>query len=239
MVNWHWVYLRNWRKGKIEINVIILSILLPYEGDSNLFGLFFHILYHNINQDPILNFFPFFLFGTIIGDTLFHTLFVNQSEEDKKRAFGHNFLIPSILCGIFLIAFGILLNFPRFLMRRSFSWAIYSIGIDVVLISIFLIFEVFEIIRPHKSYKFLFYYSYYSLTIYLAHNFLYFQQLNVINIWFFIAGAFIFMGILLRIIFKTWEGKASIKVQIGKLSLGYALKVEERLQKRYNKINIQ
>ena len=145
-------------------------------------------------------------------------------------------------CGIFLIAFGILLNFPRFLMRRSFSWAIYSIGIDVVLISKFLIFEVFEIIRPHKSYKFLFYYSYYSLTIYLAHNFLYFlffQQLNVINIWFYIAGAFIFMGILFRIIFKTWEGKASIKVQIGKLSLGYALKVEERLHKRHNEINIQ
>jgi len=68
---------------------------------------------------------------------------------------------------------------------------------------------------------------------------LFFQQLNVINIWFFAAGAFIFMGILLRIIFKTWEGKASIKVQIGKLSLGYAMKVEERLRKRHNKINIQ
>jgi len=167
------------------LNEILLSILLPYDGDSNLFGLFFHILYHNIYQDPILTFFPFFLFGTVIGDTIFRTFFLNQSEEDKKRSFGYNFLIPSIICGVFLIALGMLLNFPTFLMRRSFSWAIYSIGIDVFLISIFLIFEVFEIIRPHKSYKFLFYYSYYSLTIYLAHNFLYFlffQQLNVINI---------------------------------------------------------
>ena len=47
------------------------------------------------------------------------------------------------------------------------------------------------------------------------------------------------MGILLRIIFKTWEGKASIKVQIGRLSLGYAMNVEERLHKRHNKINLQ
>ncbi|NVM37244.1 MAG: DUF1624 domain-containing protein [Candidatus Lokiarchaeota archaeon] len=56
------------------LNQIILSILLHYESDSNLFGLLFHILYHDIHQDPILIFFPFFLFGTVVGDTLFNTL---------------------------------------------------------------------------------------------------------------------------------------------------------------------
>ncbi|MEE9377637.1 MAG: hypothetical protein V3V33_06335 [Candidatus Lokiarchaeia archaeon] len=105
--------------------------------------------------------------------------------------------------------------------------------------SIFLIFEVFKVIKPHRSYKFLFYYSYYSLTINLTHNllfFLFFHQLNVFNIWFFIVGAFIFLGILLRAIYKAWEGKASIKVQIGQLNLSFAMNIEEKLHKKYNKI---
>ena len=126
-----------------------------------------------------------------------------------------------------------------FLRRRSFSWIIYSLDINIILMSIFLIFEVFEVIKPHRSYKFLFYYSYYSLTIYLAHNllfFLFFHQLNVFNIWFFIVGAFIFLGIFLRAIYKAWEGKASIKVQIGQLSLSFAMNIEEKLHKKYNKI---
>lgn len=217
------------------LNQILVSILLPYEGDSNLFGLLFHILYHDIHQDPILTFLPFFLFGTVFGDTLFNTIFLNENKNDKKASFKNKCLIPSIISGILLITFGVLFNFPMFLRRRSLSWIIYSFGIEIILISTFLIFEVFKVFKPRRSYKFLFYYSYYSLTIYLAHNllfFLFFHQLNVFNIWFFIIGAFIFIGILLRAIYKAWEGKASIKVQIGRLSLKLAMKIEERLHKK-------
>lgn len=162
---------------------------------------------------------------------------MNQNEKKKIKSFGRECLVPLIVIGIFLIISNVLFNFPKFLTRRTFSWIIYSFGIDMVLISIFLFFEVFEIIKPIRSYKFLFYYSYYSLTIYLSHNllyFLFFQQLNVFTIWFFITGAFIFIGISMRAIYKRWEGKASIKVQIGKLSLGFAMKIEKKLHKKYN-----
>ncbi len=219
------------------LNQIIVSILLPYEGESNLVGLLFHILYHDIHQDPILIFFPFFLFGTVIGDTLFNALFLDQYEKILKRSLRYRCLLSFMVIGIFLIISGVLFNFPKFLNRRTFSWIIYSLGIDVVLLSIFLFFELFEIIKTNRSYKFLFFYSYYSLTIYLCHNllyFLFFQQLDVFNIWFFITGAFIFIGILMRAIYKTWEGKASIKVQIGILSLGFAMKIEKRLHKKNN-----
>ena len=218
-------------------NQFILSLLLPFEGDSNIFGLLFHIIYHPINQDPILIFFPFFLFGTIIGDSLFDALLRNN-EYRGKRTFKNKFLIPTMVIGALLIISGVLFKFPKFLIRKRFSWIIYSLGIDILLISVLLSFEIFEIIKTKKSYRLLFYYSYYSLTIYLAHNLLYFlflNQLNVFNIWFFAAGAFIIIGIILRTIYKIWEGKASVKVQIGRLSLGVTIKIEERIKQK-NKI---
>ncbi|MFX1311698.1 MAG: heparan-alpha-glucosaminide N-acetyltransferase domain-containing protein [Promethearchaeota archaeon] len=220
-------------------NQIIFALLLPFEGDSNIHGLLFHIFYHPKNQDPILTFFPFFLFGTVIGDSLFDTILSNN-ENNGNRAFKNKFLIPTLIIGTILIIVGILFRYPTFLKRESFSWIIYSLGIEIVLISILLIFDIFNIVKTKKSYKLLFYYSYYSLTIYLAHNLLYFlflEQLNAVNIWFFAAGAFISIGLILRVIYKIWGAKASIKVQIGRLSYGIAIRIEQKLQRKILIIN--
>ncbi|MFX0043080.1 MAG: acyltransferase family protein [Candidatus Hodarchaeota archaeon] len=217
----------------ILLNQVIIFLLLPYKGDFNLYGVIFHILYNSINQDPILIFFPFFLFGTVIGDIMFE-IFYEKDENFKKKSFGKNLFIPLIVIGVFLIIFGILIKFPNFLIRESLSWIIYSIGIELILLSILLFFEIFEVIKTKKSYKFLFYYSYYSLTIYLAHNILYFlfyNQLNVFNIWIFAAAAFIIIGTILRTVYIIWESKASIKVQVGRLSLGITERIEERIKR--------
>ena len=218
-------------------HLFIVSLLIPYEGDSNIYGLLFHILYNDIHQDPILIFFPFFLFGTVIGDMIFDTLLLNNNKKNIKN----RFFAPSMIIGILLITIGVLYSFPDFLIRESLSWIIYSLGINVLFISILIYIEKYEIIETTKSYKFLFYYSYYSLTIYLAHNLLYFlflHQLNVFNIWFFVIGAFFFIGLILRATYKIWEGSASIKVQISKLSLGITMRIEERINKKYRiKVN--
>ncbi len=216
-------------------NPVIVNILLPYEGTVSLYGILFHILFSGISLSPILLFFPFFLFGTVIGDVLFVTYSLDLGEKSKRTSFGYNYLIPSILTGTFLIIFGVLFNYSEFLLRESLSWAIYSLGIHIVLISLLLSVEVFEIIKTKKSFKLLFYYSYYSLTIYLAQNIFYFlflNQLNVINIWFFAAGVFILMSLVLRSIYKLWNGNASVKVQIGRLSYSVIMKLEEKSNRK-------
>jgi len=223
--------------GLLFINQLILTWLLPYKGTFNLYGVLFHFLYHDINQDPILLFFPFFLVGTVVGDIIFDT-FSYINEKDHKQNFVRRLFLPLNLGGIILIIIGISFKTPEFLMRESFSWQIYSLGIILLIMSILLFFDEFELVKTKRSYKFLFYYSYYSLTIYLAHNLLYFlflKQLNIFNVWFFAAGAFIMIGIILRTIYKTWGGSASIKVQIGRLSLGLTQKIEKRIRNTINK----
>jgi len=217
------------------VNPLIVYILSPSEGTLSLYGVLFHVFYNGIHLVPLLVFFPFFLFGTVIGDVLFETFHSDRSGKNKRKSFGYNYLIPTIVIGTLLIIFGVLYEFPRYLLRESFSWVIYSLGINIVLISLLLSVEVFEIIKTKKSYKLFFYFSYYSLTIFLTHNFLHFlflNQLNPIDIWFFAAGVFILMSLVLRSIYKLWQGYASIKVQIGRLSHGITMKIEKRTKEK-------
>ncbi|MFW9987879.1 MAG: acyltransferase family protein [Candidatus Odinarchaeota archaeon] len=216
------------------LNQLLVSVLLQYEGETNMYGLIFYFLYHDIHQDPILTFFPFFLFGTAVGDTLFNALFSEQNEKIMKQSFRYRFLCSFMVIGILLIILGVVIFFPKFLERRTFSWIIYSLGVDLALFTLLLIFEMFFMPKVEKSYKFLFYYSYYSFTIYLIHNLLFFlflNRLNVANIWFFISASFIIIGLLFRAIYKKWGGIASIKVQISRVSRKLSLKIEK---KRFN-----
>ncbi|MFX1530088.1 MAG: acyltransferase family protein [Promethearchaeota archaeon] len=224
----------------IVIHFFIVSWLLPYKGNSNILGVLFHILYNDIHQDPILIFFPFFLVGTVIGDIIYEVINLDNNEN-QNLTFKKKFLIPTSIIGICLIISGIFLDFPQFLRRESLSWIIYSIGIDITLLSVLISIEKYNLIKTNKSYKFIFYYSYYSLTIYLAHNLLYYLflgQLNLISIWIFVALSFFSMGFVLKVIYKRWGEKASIKVQVGKLSLAIATRIENRLNNKYSvKVN--
>lgn len=236
-----WPLLNIHKLFRVLIVIIILIIhfsiipwLLPFQGDSNIFGLLFHILYNDISQDPILIFFPFFIIGTVIGDLIYETIYSNK-EVHENTSFKKRMLIPTILFGISMIISGVFINFPHFLIRESLSWVTYSIGIDLVLLSILLAIEKYNIFSSKKSYKLLFYYSYYSLTIYLAHNLLYFlflNQLDLVSIWISAVLSFVSIGIILRGIYKKFGDKASLKVQIGRLSQIVTQNIETRINKR-------
>ncbi|MHA2009421.1 MAG: acyltransferase family protein [Promethearchaeota archaeon] len=217
----------------------IVSWLLPFQGDSNIFGFLFHFLYNIIHQDPILVFFPFFLVGTVIGDVIF-ARFSLKNKDDLPINLKKRELLFLVIIGILLIILGIFFNYPLFLKRQNLSWIIYSLGINILLLTTFLLVEENNLFKTKKSYKMIFYYSYYSLTIYLAHNLLYLlflNKLNVINIWFLSIAAFFFIGFILRGVYKIWGKRFSIKVQVGRLSLKIAMKLEKRLNKKENMIN--
>ncbi|MHA2036880.1 MAG: heparan-alpha-glucosaminide N-acetyltransferase domain-containing protein [Promethearchaeota archaeon] len=221
----------------LTIHFIIISYLLPFQGESNTFGLLFHILYNDIYQDPILIFFPFFIIGTVIGDLIYETLYINKVDLHNSK-FKKHFLIPIIVVGISLIIVGIFIKFPTFLIRESMSWVIYSVGIDLSFLSILLMIEKFNIFKTKRSYKLIFYFSYYSLTIYLGHNILYFlflNQLDLISIWIFAALSFFSIGFILRGIYKKYGQKASLKVQIGIFSQKLTENIEARKEKRKSK----
>ncbi|MFW9827833.1 MAG: acyltransferase family protein [Candidatus Thorarchaeota archaeon] len=223
-------------------NQFLLIFLQPYKGEFNLLGVLYHIFYHNISQDPILTFFPFFLFGTIFGDILF-TSYINNNSINKKLVLKKKLILPSILVGISLIFIGVIIKFPDFLIRQNVSWIIYSIGIETLFLSLLFLFEKFMFLDTKKNFKLLFYYSYYSLTVYLSHYllyFLFFRKLNPFNIWFFILATFILLGLLLRLIYKKFKGNASVKIQISRLSRILAIRIENRKhKKKENQIRLQ
>ncbi|MHA1985063.1 MAG: heparan-alpha-glucosaminide N-acetyltransferase domain-containing protein [Promethearchaeota archaeon] len=241
-----WPLLKRSKLLRIFIAIIFLVLhfsifnwLFSFQGESNIFGLLFHILYNGIFQDPILIFFPFFIIGTVVGDLIYNSIYINQ-ENHHYSSFKNKFLFPVIISGVLMIISGVLINYPQFLRRQRLSWVIYSIGINLILFSIFLSIEIFSRFKTQKSYKLLFYYSYYSLTIYLVHNILYIpliyfpflNQLDLVSIWIFVFTSFFSIGFILRGIYHKFEEKASLKAQIGRLSLILTRKIEMKINKR-------
>lgn len=222
----------------LVIHFSIVSWLLGFQGETNFLGLVFHILYNDIHQDPILVFFPFFIIGTVFGDLISENVYRDETNQ-QYSIFYKKLLVPVLTIGSLMITTGILIYFPNFLIRESLSWVIYSMGIDLCLLSILLVIEKNNILETKRSYKLIFYYSYYSLTIYLAHNLLYFlflDQLDYITIWFFAIPSFFILGLLLRWIYKNFREKASLKVQIGRLSQTVAHKIEVRKLRQISNI---
>jgi len=208
------------------LNQILLKFLTPFQGQINMNGVLFHLFYYRLDLDPILSFLPFFLIGTVIGDVIFK-IYNNEDSRLMKKALKKRLIYPGLIVGMALIFLGISINYPDFFINRSFPWMIYALGINLIILSILITFEEFTPIKLKKSYHFLFYFSYYSLTIYISHNllyFLFFEQLNAVNIWIFIFFTVILTGIVLKIIHNKFGSKFSLKVQIGKIAASLAKK---------------
>ncbi len=211
----------------------ILALLLPYQGEPNTFGVLYHFLYNSIGLHPILLYFSFFLIGTVIGDIIFNIYLITDQEE-RRLALKNEFLLPSFIIGPILIIIGVLSLFPSFLTHASFSSTVYSLGVILISTSILLIIEEFELINAERSYRFFFYFSYYSFSIYFAHNVLYFvlfKRTNALTFWIFMPLTFLIIILLLRVIYSTLKDSASIKAQIGKLSVRLAIHVKKRLER--------
>ncbi len=151
------------------VDQFLVVFLANFQGQLNLFGILFYILYNSLDQDPIMSFFSFFLIGTVIGDLIFET---QQKEEFSQRKYylTRRFLIPCLIIGGIMIFCGISLqipeilkvekagfdatvDFPNFLSRGTLSWMIFAIGIELVLISVLYSIEVLEIFKIKRSYK--------------------------------------------------------------------------------------
>jgi len=215
-------------------NQLILSFLVNFEGKSGLFGIIFYILYNSLDQNPILSFFTFFLIGTVIGDAIYDYSNID-TETEKLKIFKKEIVLPLLIGGVVLIGASFCFLLPDLFTDKILTintniwWLIYSLGLDLIIILIFLILEEYNMLETKKSYKFLFYFSYYSLTLFLLQNinfFLFYNLLNRFNIWFFIIATVIIYGFFLRFIYKKIEGKFSLKVQIGRLASSIARKVK-------------
>ena len=139
--------------------------------------------------------------------------------------------MPSLVIGGILIAFVYSVESAQFLNLPSFYRIISSMGISLILFSVFIIIEEYEVFKTKKSYKFIFYYSYYSLTIYLVHNilyFLFFGILSVLALLILLPLTIIIIGLLLKQLYKRTSSNFALKVIIGKLAHRIARTIEKK-----------
>ncbi|MFX0141620.1 MAG: acyltransferase family protein [Candidatus Hodarchaeota archaeon] len=207
---------------------LILSYLLPYQGQYNIFGIIYYVLYNPIGLHPILNYFSFFIIGTVVGDVMFE-VYIKNDRNERQQGLKNKLWLPSLIIGPVLILIGVLFFFPNFLKHGTFSSIFYSLGVLLILFSLLLILEEFETFKVKKNYTFFYFYSYYSLTIYFSHNILYFlflSQLNVITVWIATVGTFILLTLLIRVIYKKYREKASLKAQIARLTIILVRRIE-------------
>ncbi|GAH54863.1 unnamed protein product, partial [marine sediment metagenome] len=202
----------------------------------NIFGVLFHLLYHPEEAFTILAYFAIFIIGTVVGDFFFNINSIKDQEERKKKI-KRVFIRTNLIVGIIFFSFGIIYRIDRidFILRQTISAMFYSIGFFLILLAILLYLEESEKIKPKKRYRFFFYYSFYSFTIYIAHDLLYIiflEQLNAVTIWLAVTGTFILITLLLKVLHKKVGLKASLKAQLGILSLTIANKKEQRKSRK-------
>jgi len=210
-------------------NYIILSSLQDFEGQANLFGILYHLLYYEIGLHPILSSFAVFLFGTVVGDIIYEICY-QESKEIKLNLLKKRLILPSILIGGILIAFIVIANSFLFLNFPSFYVIISSIRVSLILFSLFILVEEYEIIKTKKNYNFLFYFSYYSLTLYLTHNllyFLFFERLDALASLFYITVVIILIGLFLKLIYPKTGAYISMKKMLSYISYKIVMKIGE------------
>ncbi|MBY9009119.1 MAG: DUF1624 domain-containing protein [Candidatus Lokiarchaeota archaeon] len=216
--------------GLLVINELLSPFLLTYRDQMNIYGILFYIFYNPIEQFTILSYFAIFLIGTIVGDFLFNINIIKDQEE-RENKIKRVFIRTILIVGVMLTSFGIIYRFYDFIYRRTLSAMVYSIGAVLILFSVLLYLEEYEKIKLKKRYRFFFYFSYYSFTIYITHDLLYFiffQQLNAINIWLAAIGIIVLIILLLKVMHKKLGIKVSLKAQLGILSLIIVNKIDEK-----------
>jgi len=218
--------------GLLVVDQILFPFLLSYINQQNIYGVLFHLLYHPDEAFTIIAYFAIFLIGTVVGDFFFKIIII-EDQEERKTKIKRVFIMTNLIVGIIFFSFGIIYRIDRidFILRRTLSAMFYSIGANLILLSVLLYLEEFEKIKLKKRYRFFFYFSFYSFTIYLAHDALYFifdQQLNAIIIWGVLIATYTLLILLFRVMYKKLGKWGSLKALLGMLSLKIAKKIEQR-----------
>jgi uncharacterized membrane protein len=215
--------------GFLLLNYVLLSFLQDFKGQANLFGILFHILFYPTGLHPILSSFAVFLIGTVVGDILYEVYY----KEDKNNRNSHlkkRLILPAILIGGLLVVLIFFSKWLNFINLPSFYGVVSSLGMSLILFSLYVIIEEYKIIKTKNNHKFLFYFSYYSLTIYLAHNvlyFLFFESLNVFYTSLSIFMVVISIGLFFKAVYPKLGSSLSIKKQISRLSYNIVMKLEK------------
>ncbi len=211
------------------VNQLLFELLFPYQGQLNVYGVLYHIIFNPIDQYIILSYFSVFLIGTVIGETLYD---VGQiGDKTKMRKVLKSKFLVIILFGAFIMIFGIVYDFPMFFSYGSFQSIYYSLGLVIIILSVLILNEEMEIITTKKSYTCFSYFSYYSFTIYLAHYPLFFLFYRQLNIPLCIIAEIITVALmtwLLSIISKKIGKKASLKYGITAFSLFIVMRIEKK-----------
>ena len=212
------------------LNFSILWFLQDFEGQTNVFGVLFHLLFYPTGLHPILSSFAVFLIGTVVGEVIYETYY----QEEKKRRLNllkKRLMLPSITIGVILVIFVLIANWFHFLNIPSFYGIISATGISLILFSLFVIIEESKIIKVNKKYNFIFYFSYYSLTIYLVHHLLYFvffESMNALMSQFAIVLTVVLIGLFLKLIYPKVGGTISIKMIISKLTNKIVMRLDRK-----------
>jgi len=220
--------------GLIVVNELLFPFLLAYKDYPNIYGILYHVLYNPDEAFTILAYFAMFIIGTACGD-FFFDINIIEDQEERKNAIKRVYIRITIIVGLISTSFGIIYRFYDFLYRRTISSMFYSIGAVITILAILIYLEEFEKLRTKKRYRFFFYFSFYSFTVYIFHDplaFLFYQQLNGAIIWLPAIGMIVLMTLILKVLHKKLGLKASLKAQLGLLSLIIINKIEQRKSRK-------
>ncbi|MFX0032187.1 MAG: heparan-alpha-glucosaminide N-acetyltransferase domain-containing protein [Promethearchaeota archaeon] len=213
------------------INYYVLLFLKPSQGQTNILGILYHLLYNAENLEPILSHFSYVLIGTVIADMIFDII-SSKDIKSVKDGLKKKVLYPLLIIGISLITVGLIFEFPLSTNYATFSWKAISLGSIFIVFFLFLAYEVWKPLKFKKSFRFLYLFSYYSLTTYLGHLTLYLLfpgRLPLIFALFIIPGTIILIFFILRsLYFSKWRNYVSIKIQLARFAGGIMKRIEIR-----------
>lgn len=215
----------------IIFNHVLLTLLSPYNGQFNLYGVVYHILFNPIDTYVILNYYGIVLIGSVLGEYIFD-LRNSNNHVRKQIVITNRAIIYFFFVGIGIFIFGILFQFPNFIIFNSISSVLYALGIIIATLAILIVIEILEVVKTKKSYRYLYFYSYYSFTIFLGHNvllLLFIDKLNAyLTIWIAVVVFNVILGGLLKIMHDKLGIRASLKAGISILSGFIAMKLEKK-----------
>ncbi len=220
----------------IFITYPLFAVLESLRYTDGVSEILYHLLFNPYWEDPILPMFAYFCFGTVIGE-IFYEIYSIKDENLKntlvKKRIIRNFLIYGIIIILISIVGAIFVfNDPiSVLIRGSFSWIIYALGWNLIIMGILTYLHEFKFSSEWKH-RFLYYFSFYSLTIYLIHNIValfFWHFFNKYSVWIPLILIIILLWFMLKTIYKKIGPKFSLKYAISKVAVYLSKKKRVKL----------
>ena len=135
------------------LNYFIFNYLLPYQGQININGIIYYILYNSIDVIPFPHYFSFLLIGTIVGEVIFD-IYQIEHQKERKLLIKKKITIPSLILGVLLVVISVVFDPQLSLDRTSYIWIIFALAINFISLSVFLGFEDFKLRVNKRKFKF-------------------------------------------------------------------------------------